>query len=336
MSKKILSILFVLVFIMGVLTGCGGESTESAENTESTGDEVTIRVAVQKSIAIPYLAEALGYYKDEFSADNVNVELVEFSLGPEVIEAVASGEIDIGFLGDVPAFSGLINGGDYKIVARWESDNSSYLITRDDANIKSLQDLRGKKVSYAFGSTQTALVYAYLEDAGLTDSDVELMNLSLADSVTSIANGDVDAAVVDELRATQAVEKGGVSKLMNSEGYKLFVSPIIATNDFTSKHGDLTGRVLKVIERAAEYAEKNPDDAVTKAAERIGVEESAIEPIIKNCDLEVYLGQEEKEAIIENAAQAYKYDVIKQELDIEKYIDTSYLEEAGLTKQVKS
>jgi aliphatic sulfonates family ABC transporter substrate-binding protein len=332
MSKKILSILLVLVFVTGVLTGCGSESTESTENTESAGEEVTIRVAVQKSIAIPYLAEALGYYEDEFSADNVNVELVEFSLGPEVIEAVASGEIDIGFLGDVPAFSGLINGGDYKIVARWESDNSSYLITRDDANIKSLQDLKGKKVSYAFGSTQTALVYAYLEEAGLTDSDVELMNLSLADSVTSIANGDVDAAVVDELRATQAVEKGGVSKLMNSEGYKLFVSPIIATNDFTGKHGDLTGRVLKVIERAAEYAEKNPDDAIAKAAERIGVEESAIDPIIRNCDLEVYLGKEEKDAIIENAAQAYKYDVIKEDLDIEKYIDTSYLEGAGLTK----
>jgi ABC-type nitrate/sulfonate/bicarbonate transport system substrate-binding protein len=158
------------------------------------------------------------------------------------------------------------------------------------------------------------------------------MNLSLADSVTSIANGDVDAAVVDELRATQAVEKGGVSKLMNSEGYKLFVSPIIATNNFTDKHGDLTGRVLKAVERAAEYSEKNPDDAIAKAAERIGVEESAIDPIIRNCDLEVYLGQEEIDAIEENAAQAYQYDVIKKDLDIAKYIDTSFLEEAGLTK----
>lgn len=326
MGKKILSIVMVFVLVLGGLTGCGKDGSESANG------EVTIRVAVQKSIAIPYLAEALGYYEDEFAEDNVKVELVEFSLGPEVIEAVASGGIDIGFLGDVPAFAGLINGGDYKIVGRWESDNSSYLITRDDANIKSLADLKGKKLSYAFGSTQTALVYAYLEDAGLTDNDVELVNLSLADSVTSIASGDVDAAVVDELRATQAVEKGGVSKLLNSEGYKLFVSPIIATNSFTSEHGDLTGRVLKAVERAAEYSEENPDDAISKAAERIGVEESAIDPIIRNCDLEVYLGEEEKNAIIENAAQAYQYNVIKQELDIENYIDTSYLEAAGLTK----
>jgi ABC-type nitrate/sulfonate/bicarbonate transport system substrate-binding protein len=90
--------------------------------------------------------------------------------------------------------------------------------------------------------------------------------------------------------------------------------------------------VLKAVERAAEYSEENPDDAISKAAERIGVEESAIDPIIRNCDLEVYLGEEEKNAIIDNAAQAYQYNVIKQELDIENYIDTSYLEAAGLTK----
>jgi aliphatic sulfonates family ABC transporter substrate-binding protein len=322
-----LGILLVLVLAVGLLSGCGSKASE-----ETAEENVTIRIAVQKVIAIPYLAEALGYFEEEFAEDNINVELVEFSLGPAVIEAVGSGEIDIGFLGDVPVFSGLINGGDYKIVARWESDNSSYLITRDDANINSLEDLKGKKLSYAFGSTQTALVYSYLESAGLTEDDLEIINLSLADSVTSLVNGDVDAAVVDELHATQAVEKGGVSKLMNSEGYKLFVSPIIATNEFTSEHPDLTSRVLKVIEKAAEYSEENPDEAITKAAERIGVDEATMDPIIRNCDLKVYLGNEELEAIKENAAQAYKYGVIKEELNIDDYIDTKYLEDAGLTK----
>ncbi len=327
MNKKLWVVLTLLILVTGLLSGCGSKAS-----VESADEKVTIRIAVQKSIAIPYLAEALGYYEDEFTENNINVELVEFSLGPEVIEAVASGEIDIGFLGDVPAFSGLINGGDYKIIARWESDNSSYLITRDDANINSIEDLKGKKLSYAFGSTQTALVYSYLEAAGLTENDLEIINLSLSDSVTSIVNGDVDAAIVDELRATQAVEKGGVSKLINSEGYKLFVSPIIATNKFTSEHADLTSRVLKVIEKAAEYSEENPDDAIAKAADRIGVDKSTIDPIIRNCDLEVYLGNEELAAIKENVAQAYKYGVIKQELDVEKYIDTKYLENVGLTK----
>jgi aliphatic sulfonates family ABC transporter substrate-binding protein len=327
MKKILVAALIMAVVVTGVFSGCG--KTES----ESGGDEsepVTIRVAVQKSIPIPYLAESLGYFEDEFKDDNVNVELIEFSLGPAVIEAVGSDEIDIGFLGDVPAFSGLVNGGDYKIISRWEKDVNSYLIVRDDANISSLEDLRGKKLAFAFGSTQTALVYGYLEDAGLSDSDVELVNLSLADIVTSIENGEVDAAVVDQLHATQAVESGGITKLLDSDGYKLFVSPVIATNKFTEAYPDLTARVLKVLQKAALYSEENIDESVSLAAERIGVDESAIGPLMRECDLQFILGDEEINAIKENAAKSYELGVIKEELDISKYIDTSYLESAGI------
>ncbi len=327
-GKRILSVLLVTALIMGVISGCG----TAKSNDQSSGDteNVTIRIAVQKSIAIPYLADALGYFDDEFTEDNINVELVEFSLGPAVIEAVGSEEIDIGFLGDVPAFSGLVNGGDYKIIARWESDYNSYLIVRDDAGISSLSDLKGKKLAFAFGSTQTALVYGYLEGAGLTDDDVELVNLSLADIVTSITNGEVNAAVVDQLRATQAVSNGGITRLLDSEGYKLFVSPVIATNNFTEAHPDLTARVLKVLQKAAIYSEENNEEAIKLAAERIGVDESAIGPLMQECDLEYQLGDEEIAAIKENAKRSYELDVIKEELDIEQYIDTTYLKEAGI------
>jgi hypothetical protein len=51
---------------------------------------------------------------------------------------------------------------------------------------------------------------------------------------------------------------------------------------------------------------------------------------MQECDLEYQLGDKEIEAIKENAKRSYELDVIKEELDIEKYIDTSYLEEAGI------
>jgi aliphatic sulfonates family ABC transporter substrate-binding protein len=333
LGKKILSVLLVTVLTLTFLGGCGSSDSEgslSSTADNSSDDNVTIRLAVQKCIAIPYLADALGYFDEEFAEDNINVELVEFSLGPAIIEAVGSDEIDIGFLGDVPTFSGLVNGGDYKIIARWESDYNSFLIVRDDAGISSLSDLKGKKLAFAFGSTQTSLVYDYLGDAGLSDSDVELVNLSLADIVTSITNGEIDAAVVDQLRATQAVSNGGITKLLDGEGYKLFVSPVIATNSFTSAHPDLVSRVLKVLQKAAIYSEENNEEAIKIAAERIGVDESAIGPLMQECDLEYKLGDEEIAAIKENAKRSYELDVIKEDIDIEQYIDTTYLKEAGI------
>jgi sulfonate transport system substrate-binding protein len=326
--RKRLLLVAAVVMSLGLLTGCGAK--ESSDGGSDSGEKTVIRVGVQNSIPIPYLAEVYGYFEDEFKNDNVTVELKEFSLGPAIIEAVNSGDLDIGFLGDVPTLSGLVNGGSYKIIGRYESAYSSYLIARDDANIKNLSDLKGKKLAYAFGSTQTALVYGYLEDAGLSDTDVELVNLSFADIITSIANGNIDAAVVDELRATTAVNNGGVSKIKNSEGYKLFVNPIIATNDFSSKNPELVARVLKVLQKTALYVADHQDEAVAKAAERIGVDKSSIEAIIKNYNLEVLLTSTEIEAMKTNAKAAYKYGVIKSDLDVSKYIDTSYLEKAGL------
>jgi hypothetical protein len=60
------------------------------------------------------------------------------------------------------------------------------------------------------------------------------------------------------------------------------------------------------------------------------VDESAIGPLMRECDLQFILGDEEINAIKENAAKSYELGVIKEELDISKYIDTSYLESAGI------
>lgn len=340
-KKHILALL--LTFALGFsVIGCGGasESQESggtdasadtAENTDSSSDEeVVIRLAVQKNIYLPYLADTLGYFEEEFADDGVKVELVEFSLGPEVIEAIGSNQVDIGFLGDLPAYAGLANGGEYKIIGRYEKDFSRGLIVRDDANITNLEDLKGKKIAVPFGSNLQPLAELYLADAGLTDNDVELINLSLADITTSIANGDVDAAVTDQPYISQAINSGGITQLLNAEGYKLYVSPIIAQNSFTSTYPDLTARVLAVLQKTAEWKEANVEEAIEKSAEATGVDAADVDLKLRDNDISVILGDDEIQALRDGAQQSYDLDLIKKELNLDDYIDTSFLEEAGI------
>jgi aliphatic sulfonates family ABC transporter substrate-binding protein len=335
MKKKLVAIVLTLVVVLGVI-GCGSTDTsqdttnaDTSADTESS-ENVTIRLAVQKSIYQPYLAEALGYFKDEFEQDGITVELVQFSLGPEVIEAIGSDQVDIGFLGDLPAFAGLANGGDYKIIGKYESDSSRGLIVRDDANITKLEDLKGKKLAVSLGSNLQPLAELYLADAGLTDSDVELVNLSLADITTSIVNGDVDAAVTDQPYISQAINNGGITQLLNSEGYKTYISPIIAQNSFTEKYPDLTARVLKVLQKAAQWKEENPDEAVQKAAEATGVEEEDVRNKLVNADISAGLSAEEIQALKDGEKQIFELDLIKEDLNLDDYIDTSFLETAGV------
>jgi aliphatic sulfonates family ABC transporter substrate-binding protein len=337
-KKKLVAIVLTLVVVLGVI-GCGStdtsQDTTSADTSTDSADtesseNVTIRLAVQKNIYQPYLADSLGYFKDEFEQDGITVELIQFSLGPEVIEAIGSDQVDIGFLGDLPAFAGLANGGDYKFIGKYESDSSRGLIVRDDANITKLEDLKGKKLAVPLGSNLQPLAELYLADAGLTDDDVELVNLSLADITTSIVNGDVDAAVTDQPYISQAVNNGDITQLLDCKGYKTYISPIIAQNSFIEKYPDLTARVLKVLQKAADWKEANEEEAVKKAAEATGVDEGDVALKLTNADISTGLSAEEIQALKDGEKQIFELDLIKEDLNLDDYIDTSFLETAGV------
>ena len=75
------------------------------------------------------------------------MEAQVFSYGPPIIEALTSGDLDVGFMGDQPAFSGISNGVDIQIISATSASNKRHgLIARDDSGIESLADLKGKKV----------------------------------------------------------------------------------------------------------------------------------------------------------------------------------------------
>lgn len=337
-GKQLISAMAVLALMTGLFAGCGETETGSTNgkntsaSTEKTADseEITIRLAVQKNIYLPYVADSLGYFEEEFSEDNINVELVQFSLGPAIVEAMQSGEVEIGFLGDLPAYAGLVNNAEYEIIGRYEKDQTRGLIVRDDAGISQLSDLKGKKVSVPVGSNLQPLLELYLADAGLTDSDIELVNLSHADMITSIAKGEVDAAVTDEPYISLALANGGVTQLLDSTGYKVYVSPIIALNDFTSAHADLTARVLKTLQRAGEWMNENREEAIELSAEATDSEVSDVAPKMEHGDYNVGLSDEDIESFVVGAKQCYEMKLITGDLKVEDYINTSFLEEAGI------
>jgi aliphatic sulfonates family ABC transporter substrate-binding protein len=329
-KKPLLALLLVLT--MGVsLIGCG--TSDSQKDTSGSSDKkenTVIRLAVQKSIYLPYLAESLGYFEEEFADDGITVELDEFALGPAVVEAIGSNQVDIGFLGDLPAFAGLVNGGEYKIIGKYYRSTSAGLIVRNDANIKKLEDLKGKKIAVSMGSNLQPLAELYLEAAGLTDKDVELVNLSLTDITTSIVKGEVDAAVTDQPYIAQAEKSGEVTQLLDAEGYKTFVAPIIVENSFGTENADLTARVLKALQKAADWKEDNLEEAIKRSAEATGFDEEDLKNVLPVADMNVCLTDDDIQALKDGQDQIYNSDLIKKKLNLDDYIDTSFLEKAGI------
>lgn len=319
--RKMLVLMAIIVIPLS-LTGCGGAgAVKDAVGTKAA--PVKIKLASQPGHFQSYIADELGFFKDE----GLDVEVVTFSYGPPMIEAFTAGAVDFGLLG-----AGIANGLDISIVGVYSAGTQLQgIAVRDDAQIKSLADLKGKKVAVAFGSNLQPFLYLLLEKGGLTDKDLEIINLGMNDGVTSLIKGDIAADVASEPNLSKAAAPGnGVTVLQRSEGIKLFVSPIIARNEFLKNHPEESVKVLKALARAGEWAKTHKEEAVKIANKKTEADINGLSTRIAKDNLSIALNDEKIEALVKGAKDAYKYGLLKKDLDIKKYIDTTFLAKAGI------
>jgi aliphatic sulfonates family ABC transporter substrate-binding protein len=320
--KKTTLLLGILILMTVYLSGCSS-SEQGKGQASGSNNTVKIHLASQPTYFQTYVAEKLGYFKDE----GLDVEISTFNYGPPIIEGMTADNLDVGFMGDMPVYAGIANGLDIKVIgsAGSSSDNQGIAV-RDAANIHQLSDLKGKKIAVPFGSNAQPFLYLLLAKGGLTEKDVEIVNLSPADGVSSLIAGDIDADVIWEPNLSQAAENGnGVSILQRGKGIKLFVSPIVARNEFIKDHPEETAKLLRALQRATEWIKENPDEAIEIVHEATEASKPGLKILLDVGDLNVTLTQDKIDALDKGAKDSYKYGLLKKDIDITKYVDTSLL-----------
>ena len=160
---------------------------------------------------------------------------------------------------------------------------------------------------------------------------MEIVNLGPADGISSLINGNVDADVAWEPNLSQALTAGnGITLLQTGKDIKMFASPIVARSTFIKEHPEETAKLLKALQRAAEWTKANPDKTIEIVHEATEAAIPGLKISLNTRDLNLKLTQEEIDALIKGAKDSYKYGLLKKDLDIAKYIDTSLLEKAGI------
>jgi NitT/TauT family transport system substrate-binding protein len=154
--------------------------------------------------AVSYMKETCGKY-------NLKVEERMFPKGPDIMPAIVAGEIDIAALASDGAISGRANGVPIYAVAGF-AKGGARIVAGADTGIKTLQDLKGKKVGVTRGGAQELLLYAELEKAGVTWSDkpgkeVQIVFLAFADLNQALAAKQIDAMCQSEPQSSQAINK---------------------------------------------------------------------------------------------------------------------------------
>lgn len=261
-SKKIIAVCIAAVMVMS-LTACGGTDKKDAK--------VDVRIAYFPNITHTQALVMKNQGNLEKKWENTcNVKWTSFNAGPEEMEAIFAGEIDLGYIGPVPALSANVkSNGDVKIISN-ASNAGAVLLKRKDAGIQTVKDLAGKKVAVPqLGNTQHLCLLNILEENDLKTVDeggtVTVTASSNADIVNLLDNGSVDAALVPEPWGTTIENNGSAEVLLDFDevflGGNYPVAVVIASSDFIEEHPDLVKDFLDAHKDATLYINNHSEDA---------------------------------------------------------------------------
>ena len=155
---------------------------------------------------------AVSYIKEIAPKCGIKVEEKIFAKGLDVMQAIIAGELDVGATASEAAISGRANKVPIYVVAGFASGGAR-LLARPDAGIKTVKDLKGKKVGVTRGGIQEVLLAAELGQNGITSADtpgkdVHIVYLSFPDLNQALLGKNVDAIMQTEPQSSQAINKG--------------------------------------------------------------------------------------------------------------------------------
>jgi len=212
------------------------------------------------------IAHANRYVEDEFKTDPaIKVEWFFFKgAGPAVNEAFANGQLDFAIQGDLPQVIGRASGLKTKILLASGAHAPTYLAAAAGADVKSVKDLKGRKVSIFRGTNNHLAAVKVLAANGLSERDLQVINMDEASTNAALASKNIDAAF-GNFGLLLLADQGLASIVYTTKGDNPAFerhSTLIATEAFVSKRPALTARIVKALVRASWWSsqEENRDE----------------------------------------------------------------------------
>jgi len=251
--KKII-IIIVAIIVIGVV----GIFTFNSFSYNDDG-VVTIGYMPTDHHSALLIADAQG----QFEKNGVKVKLIQFNNGGDMMVALASGDLDIAYVGITPALTTISKGVPAKIVSSVQNEGSG-IVVDPSSNINSVNDLKGKTISTPGESSIQYLLLVYaLEKAGLKKEDVSISSMKVASMMDALRTNNIDGMLSYEPYVTMATEEG-VGKLIASSSDILPGHPccvIVANENFINNNKADLDKILAIHENTTKFINENPDEA---------------------------------------------------------------------------
>lgn len=265
------------LFLSILISGCSSSTSGVKKVTSANSSNLkVINIGYQKFGTLNIL-KAKGSLEKELKPLGYTVKWTEFPGGPQLLEALNVGSIDFGHTGEAPPIFAQAAGAPLVYYADSSANpKGEAILVPKDSPIKTIQDLKGKKIALNKGSNVHYLLVKALEKAGISYNDIKPVFLAPADARAAFEQGSVDAWVIwdpffaDAERATHArILEDGTGLVKNREFF-------LATSKLAKENPKVLDVFFKELEKTDKWVEGNPDEAAKFLAPQIGMSEDTL------------------------------------------------------------
>jgi len=275
--KKLIALLMAAAMVACMFAGCGADNKPAetkapaqtqpaaqpapAETEAPAPEAVTLRIAYMPNWGALWAvstADAKGYFAEE----NITLELIPFEDGPTEIAAMESGNIDISYIG--PGAHKLCSTGNAEVLLLQHLGDGDCIIGLK--GITKLEDLKGKKIGYAAGTSSETILLTALESVGLTIDDVDALSMDSTALTTAALSGSVDAvAAWSPFSLTILDQAADATDICSNVDFANMVSPgsWVVNPAYADANEDLLVRFVRAMYKGMDYAAAaTTDDAI--------------------------------------------------------------------------
>ncbi|NMD70933.1 ABC transporter substrate-binding protein [Bacillus sp. DNRA2] len=207
---KFKGLIVLMTLFVFLLTACSGNSKSSG--TEKSSNEASQTTKEGKTLRLGYInasgntnggkpavsgaegwAIEKGYLQEELKKIGItDIKYFAFPNGPNLNEAVAAGEIDLGIFGDTPSLLARSSGQKTRLIGFANIHSDIWLVTNKKNGVTKVEDLKGKTVATSNGSYMFRYLIGLLEENNLLN-DVKVVSLLPTEAAASLERGDIQA-----------------------------------------------------------------------------------------------------------------------------------------------
>ncbi|MCS3469270.1 sulfonate transport system substrate-binding protein [Pseudomonas sp. JUb42] len=234
-----------------------------------------LRIGYQKGSITLVLAKEHGLLEQRFNG--TKIKWIEFPAGPQMLEALNVGSLDLASTGDIPPIFAQLAGADLVYVGSEPSKpHAEVILVRNDSAVRSVADLKGRKVAFQKGSTSHNLVLRALSKAGLSFKDIQPIYLTPADAKAAFENGSIDAWAIWDPYYSIALEEGRSHLLADGEGLGLSGPVYTARRAYAQANAEFIQQVLNELSAAEDLTRSQRQASIDILTRSMGLPATVI------------------------------------------------------------